>query len=501
MDRPRSTEGAVLALNAITSNAITSNAITSNAITSKKEGPMFFRQYQLSCLSLFSYMIGDATTGRAVVVDPQRDVSIYLADAQENGLRIERVIETHFHADFLSGHLELAEATGAVISYGGGAEPDFAIEPLAHRQRLSLGDVVLEVRHTPGHTPESISIVVFEHAIDDTPWAVLTGDTLFIGDVGRPDLLSSVGWSAEDLARRLHESLRDELLTLPNRTLVYPAHGAGSACGKAMSDATSSTIGEQRSTNYALAPMSEDEFVRVVTEGQSVAPLYFAYASAANRAEHALLHDGDETRALGLDDVLEAQREGAIVIDGRSPETFASGHLWGSVNVGLDGRFAEYAGDVARAGQRIVLVTEPGHETEARVRLARIGFDTVLGYLPDIEQVLASRPDLAGQAVRIAAPDLAAWHDDAPVQIVDVRNPAEREGGIVPGAVAIPLASLLDRHAELDPTVPTVVYCAGGYRSSIAASLLRSLGFALVADIQGGYGAWAGMHHAGTGTG
>ena len=242
---------------------------------------MFFRQYDLACLSLFSYLIGDTTTGRAVVVDPQRDISEYLADAEANGLTIERVIETHFHADFLSGHLEFA-ATGAVISYGSVAKPDFEIDPLEDGQVLSLGEVTLEIRHTPGHTPESISIVVRPQP-DAEPWAVLTGDTLFIGDVGRPDLMTSVGRTADSLAHDLHESLQTKLLTLPDATLVYPAHGAGSACGKHMSAAPSSTIGEQRATNYALAPMTEEQFVAAVTEGQSVAPLYFAFAADANR--------------------------------------------------------------------------------------------------------------------------------------------------------------------------------------------------------------------------
>ena len=247
---------------------------------------MFFRQYDLACLSLYSYLIGDTATGRAVVVDPQRDIGEYLADAQAHDLRIERVVETHFHADFLSGHLELAEATGAVVSYGDVAEPDFAVDPLADGQVLSLGDITLEVRHTPGHTPESISVVVRQHP-DDEPWAVLTGDTLFIGDVGRPDLLTSVGRTADSLARDLRRSLRTKLLTLPDATLVFPAHGAGSACGKHLSSAASSTIGEQRATNYALAPMTDDQFVEAVTEGQSVAPLYFAFAANANRQDHA----------------------------------------------------------------------------------------------------------------------------------------------------------------------------------------------------------------------
>ena len=453
---------------------------------------MFFRQYQLACLSLFSYVIGDETTGRAVVVDPQRDISGYLDDARANGLTIERVIETHFHADFLSGHLELAEATGAVISYGDQASADFPIDPLAHGQRIVLGDVVLEIRHTPGHTPESISVVVWEHADDPEPWAVLTGDTLFVGDVGRPDLLTSIGWTAADLARRLYQSLHEQLLTLPDATRVFPAHGAGSACGKSMSDAVSSTIGEQRAMNYALRPMSEDEFVEAVTQGQSVAPLYFAFTADSNRRIHELLDDADAPVMLAPDAVFRLQAEGAAVLDARAPEAFASGHLRGAVNVGLDGRFAEYAGDVVRPGQAVVLVTDAGREAEAKVRLARIGFDQVRGAVDDIERLLAERPDLAEQAARLSAVDLAAGRSEEPdLQVVDVRNPGEQEAGLLPGARPVPLAQLLDGYGELDPTRPTVVYCAGGYRSSIAASLLRSLGFERVADLQGGYNAWA----------
>ena len=222
---------------------------------------MIFTQYYLECLSHASYLVGDESTGRAVVVDPQRDVSQYLDDAKAHHLRVERVIETHVHADFLSGHLELAARTGAAISYGAGATVGFPIEELADRRRLLLGDVELEVRATPGHTPESISIVVFEHAGDAVPYAVLTGDTLFIGDVGRPDLLAAAGHTADDLARRLYHSLHDQLMPLPDATRVFPAHGAGSACGKQLSTEKQSTIGEQRASNYALKPMTEDEFV------------------------------------------------------------------------------------------------------------------------------------------------------------------------------------------------------------------------------------------------
>ena len=452
---------------------------------------MFFRQYDLACLSLFSYMIGDASTGRAVVVDPQRDISEYLEDAAANGLTIERVIETHFHADFLSGHLELAAATGAAISYGSVATPDFDIDPLDDGQRLSLGEVELEIRHTPGHTPESISIVVYEH-VGSEPWAVLTGDTLFIGDVGRPDLLTSVGRTADSLARDLYRSLHDQLLTLPDTTLVYPAHGAGSACGKQLSTAASSTIGEQRQTNYALAARSVDEFVEVVTEGQSVAPLYFAFAADANRRDRALLDDTEPPTPLSVDDALELRAEGAVLLDTRSPESFASGHVRGSVNVGLDGRFAEYAGDIVRPGQQVVVLGDEGRGTEARVRLARIGFDAVAGEVSNVEAVLSEHPELSEAARRLPATDLAEWMGDEPdLQIVDVRNPGETTvGGVIEGAVNIALPRLLDHLSDLDPTRPTVVYCAGGYRSSVAASTLRANGFDRVADLIGGYDAW-----------
>jgi glyoxylase-like metal-dependent hydrolase (beta-lactamase superfamily II)/rhodanese-related sulfurtransferase len=452
---------------------------------------LFLRQYDLACLSLYSYLVGDTGTGRAVVVDPQRDIAQYLADAEANGLTIERVIETHFHADFVSGHLELARATGAAISYGSKARTDFPMEPLAHGQRLSLGEVTLEIRHTPGHTPESISVVVHERP-DGEPVAVLTGDTLFIGDVGRPDLLTSVGRTADSLARDLHRSLQEQILTLPDATLVYPAHGAGSACGKQLSTAASSTIGEQRETNYALRPMGADEFVDVVTEGQGVAPRYFAFAADANRREHVLLDDHEPPTRLDVDEALALAADGAVILDTRPPESFASGHLRGSINVGLDGRFAEYAGDVVRPGQRVVLVGDAGRGTEARVRLARIGFDAVAGEVPDVEAVLAERPELAAVARRLPAAELAAWLADEPdLQVVDVRDPGEvRVTGTIPGARNLPLARLLDHLDELDPSRPTIVYCAGGYRSSIAASTLRQNGFATVADLIGGYGAW-----------
>ena len=455
---------------------------------------MFFRQYELGCLSLFSYLIGDETTGRAVVVDPQRDISQYLADAETHGLQIERVIETHFHADFLSGHLEMAAATGAVVSYGEAAKTEFAMEPLTDGQRLSLGEVTLEILATPGHTPESICVVIYDRDGAE-PWGMLTGDTLFIGDVGRPDLLSSAGASADELARALYRSLHQKLLALPDGVRIFPAHGAGSACGKNLSTATQSTIGEQRATNYALQPMSEDDFVAAVTTGQAVAPPYFGFAARVNRSEHDLLDDQEEPPVLTLDEVERWLANGAVLIDGRSPSEFASGHLRGAVNVGMEGRFAEYAGDIARPDQPIIVCTDPGREGEAKVRLARIGFDRVVGAVGDVQRVLAEHPELAVPSLRLPASEFAAWEVAAalggePVQLVDVRNPGETEVGVIPGAIRIPLAALLGRVDELDPSATTVVYCAGGYRSSIAASALAARGFPRVADILGGYDAW-----------
>ena len=454
---------------------------------------MIFKQYYLGCLSHASYLIGDESTGRAVVVDPQRDVSQYLADAADAGLTIERVIETHFHADFLSGHIELQGATGAVISYGSVAEASaqFAIDGLEHGQRLSLGDVTLEIRHTPGHTPESISIVVFDHANDEVPYGVLTGDTLFIGDVGRPDLLTSVGMTADELAVQLYHSTREQLLTLPDETMVFPAHGAGSACGKFLSSETSSTIGEQRRTNYALQPMSEADFVHAVTEGQSLSPLYFAFAANRNKQTHDVLSEDEAPKPMSMTQVLAEQRRGAVVLDTRDPTVFAQGHLVGSYNVGLAGRYAEYAGDVLTAEQPIVLVCEPGTELESRNRLARIGFDRVIGSLSDPVSAFLAHPGWISIASRLTTSELAERIASvARLQVVDVRGPGEVAGGKLATAREVPLPRILDRLGELDPTAPTVVYCAGGYRSMIAASVMRASGFRDVSDLIGGYGAW-----------
>jgi glyoxylase-like metal-dependent hydrolase (beta-lactamase superfamily II)/rhodanese-related sulfurtransferase len=451
---------------------------------------MKFNQYYLDCLSHASYLIGDETSGRAVVVDPQRDVSEYLADAAEAGLTIELVIETHFHADFLSGHLELAEATGAKIVYSSVADTEFESVGVTDGERYSLGDVELEFRHTPGHTPESMSIVVYEHAADETPYGVLTGDTLFIGDVGRPDLLSSIGFTREELADSLYDSLHGQLLTLPDATKVYPAHGAGSACGKNLSTDLWSTIGDQKATNYALRAPDKTTFIELVTEGQPPAPGYFVYDAILNRKQRELLDESEHPTPMSYDEVLAALDRGAMLIDGRNPEEYAQGHLRHAINVGLNGRYAEFAGSVIPPDVDIVLVTEPDSELEGKNRLARIGFDRVIGFLDQPYKVMFQHRDDVQVASRLTAAAFGAAQAEIPdLQVVDVRNPGELEHGMVPGAVSIPVGQLPARADELDPARPTVVYCAGGYRSSVAASLLRQRGFADVSDIVGGYGA------------
>ena len=452
---------------------------------------MKFVQYYLDCLSQASYLIGDESTGRAVVVDPRRDIDEYMRDAGAADLTIELVLETHFHADFLSGHLELAAATGADIGLSSVADAEFPFRRLGDGERISLGDVQLDILHTPGHTPESISIVVWEHADDPEPYGVLTGDTLFIGDVGRPDLLASIGFTRDELADKLYDSLHHKLLPLPDATRVFPGHGAGSACGKNLSTETWSTMGEQRASNYALLAPDKATFIELVTEGQPPAPDYFVYDAMLNRQNRPLLDETETPEALDLDAVVDAVNDGALVVDGRSPEEFARGHLAGAINVGLDGRYAEFAGSVVPTDASIVLVVEEGAELEAKNRLARIGFDRVVGHLAEPLTTMSDHPGSVQQASRLTAFEFERRRADVhDLQLVDVRNPGEVELGTIDDAIAIPVGQLPKRLDELDPTRPTLVFCAGGYRSSVAASMLRRAGFEDVSDIIGGYGAW-----------
>jgi hydroxyacylglutathione hydrolase len=458
---------------------------------------VIINQYYLQCLSHASYLVGDETSGEAVVIDPRRDVAEYVADAERLGLRITHVIETHLHADFLSGHLELAHATGADIIFGSAAPIEFAARTVSDGTWIDLGSVRLQILETPGHTPESICILAFDGPEADEPACVFTGDTLFIGDVGRPDLLASVGFSADDLARSLYRSLHEKLLALPDGVEVFPAHGAGSACGKNLSTETMSTMGEQRRLNYALQPMDEESFVAMVTEGQPTAPGYFVYDAITNRKDRALLDESRASTALGLDEVDAAVADGAVIVDTRLAADYAAGHLRGSINVGLDGRFAEYAGSVVTPQTRIILACDDGAEHEAMVRLARIGFDNVVGHVGGLLEVLALYPGRVGGASRLTADQLQeAQETIAALQLIDIRNPGEVALGAIPGAISLPLGTLVDHLDELDRHRPTVVYCAGGYRSSTGASLLRTRGFDDVSDLLGGYDGWQALQRA-----
>lgn len=454
---------------------------------------MIVKQYYLGCLSHGSYLIGDESSGSAVVVDPRRDIAEYLADADANGLAIVGVINTHFHADFVAGHLELAAATGAWIGYGSHAETEYEIRPLGHGEKLSLGEVELEILHTPGHTWESISIVVRATAAS-APHAVLTGDTLFIGDAGRPDLAAAVGADPDKLARALYASIHDVLMPLPDDVRLLPAHGAGSACGKNISDDLESTIGAQRSLNPAVQPMSENEFVTMIRSGQPAIPGYFATDAVLNRKNRALLGDVDDLPALSGPQLQEAAASGARILDTRSPEDFAEGHFAGSINVGLDGRFAETAGMMVGADDRIALVTAPGREAEAATRLGRIGFDGVIGYLAEPQRVLGELGDIVRHVGRVDVGTFDRQRRDGAATVLDVRNPGEIDGGAVPGSLRIPLAELVRRHAEVPADRPVLVHCGSGWRSSVAASALRALGHGDVKDLVGGYGAWVAVH-------
>jgi hydroxyacylglutathione hydrolase len=455
---------------------------------------MVFQQFYLKCLAHASYLIGDESTGVAAVVDPQRDIDQYLAFAADHGLRIAHVFLTHLHADFIAGHLELRDRVGAQIYIGQAATTEYAATPLHDGDVIELGQVRLKILETPGHTPESVSIVVYDLAASaDQAYAVLTGDTLFIGDVGRPDLLASPGWTATDLGGMLYDSLRAKLLALPDASLVYPAHGAGSLCGKALSNETVSTIGEQRRLNYALQPMSRGTFIDLVTADQPEVPPYFSYDAEMNARERPTLAESllRELRPLTLDDFLARQAAGAQVLDTRDPVEFAAAHLHGSISVGLVGQYATWAGTVLRRDAPILLVAEPGAEEESAMRLGRIGFDNVEGYLSGGLRSAEPRPDLIATIERLA-PAVAAERlasASAPL-LVDVRTANERAKGQIAASVHVPLNRLVDQIETLPKERPILIHCAGGYRSAIAASVLQQHGFTQVSELAGGYSAW-----------
>lgn len=455
---------------------------------------MIFKQYYLGCLAHASYLVADQPGGHAAVVDPQRDVDQYVADCEALGCTIRHVFLTHLHADFIAGHLELRERVGATIYLGARATAEYPFTPMGDCSSLQLGRVRLEVLETPGHSPESVSILVYdpEHS-DAHPYAVLTGDTLFIGDVGRPDLRASLGWSAEQLGGMLFDSLREKLLPLRDDTLVYPAHGAGSLCGRNLSTDTVSTIGIQRQYNYALQPMSRERFIEIVTADQPDTPTYFGYDAVLNARERPTLDDAllRELRPLKLRQLLETLDDGAQMLDTRQAADFEGAHLRGALNIGLGGSYATWCGTILDQERPVALITDPGQELEAATRLGRIGFDNVAGYLAGGMQQLEQTSELLERTERVTAGSLADQLGSAsPPVLIDVRSGREWSERHIDGARNIPLSRLADQIGELPSDRPIVVYCASGYRSAIACSVLRGAGLREVADLVGGLGAW-----------
>jgi glyoxylase-like metal-dependent hydrolase (beta-lactamase superfamily II)/rhodanese-related sulfurtransferase len=447
---------------------------------------MYFQQFYLSCLAHASYLIG--SDGEAAVVDPQRDVDIYLEDAKAHGLTIKYVIETHCHADFISGHHELAARTGAKIYFGARANPKFDFVPVHEGDEINLGQVTLRFIETPGHTPESISVVILDGA---KIYGVLTGDTLFIGDVGRPDLLGS-RMPATELAGMLYDSLHKKLLALPDETKVFPAHGAGSMCGRNISKETSSTIGEQRCFNYALKPMPRNAFVKMMTTDLPEPPSYFSRDAQINLEGPALIDELPEPIGFPPEAVQKMQRGGHLVVDTRPASQFGNGHIPGSLNIGLAGQFASWAGSLLKPEVPLLIVAEDFDSVrDARTRLARVGLEKVSGYLRD--GVLAWHEAGLPLATieQISVEELQHRIEEKSVEtIIDVRRAPEWDAGHIEGAVHLPLNHLTESALSLNRDAKTAVLCAGGYRSSIACSLLQQLGFRNISNVVGGMTAW-----------
>ena len=466
----------------------------SDGIEPERSRAMIVKQFYLQCLAHASYMIADEETKTAVVVDPQRDIDQYLQEACAHEWHIRYVFLTHFHADFLAGHLELHKQTGAEICMGSKAQTDFPMTSFKDGEVLEFGKVRIKVVETPGHTPESISLAVYDLATSSVrPHSVLTGDTLFIGDVGRPDLMASVGTTAEELGSQLFDSLRNKLMTLPDETLVYPAHGAGSMCGKILSSETVSTVGKQRWENYALQPMTKGEFIGLVTADQPEAPAYFGYDAQMNREAHQTLEEvvRKSLHPLSVDAALKHERNGAQILDVRKAVDYAGGHVKGSLNIGLMGKFATWAGTLLNPKRPVVLITEPGLEKEAIERLGRIGFDNVVGYLDGGMQALVNRSDLLQKGQRISAQGLAELMTTThPPTVVDVRAEKEWEAGHIDQSLNIPLPHLAEQVHKIPESTPVVIHCASGYRSSAALGILEQVGRTQAMDLIGGYDAW-----------
>jgi hydroxyacylglutathione hydrolase len=452
---------------------------------------VYFKQFYLGCLAHASYLIG--SEGEAAVVDPQRDIEQYIEESAAHDLKIKYVIETHLHADFVSGHCELAARTGAEIVFSRHANAAFPHRAVQDGDEINLGRVTLRFWETPGHTPESMSVLVIDRDVSNEPQKVLTGDTLFIGDVGRPDLSGARGHTAEAMAAMLYESLHGKLLKLDDAVEVFPAHGAGSMCGRNISKETSSTIGQQRKFNYALAAMPRDEFVQLMTTGMPAAPTYFSRDAEINRTGAGALEALPRPQALMPEAVSAQVQAGALVLDVRSAAAYGEGHIPNSLNIGLGGQFASWAGSLISPETSLIVVAEDESKAEEAVlRLARVGLENVRGFLQGGMEAWRQAGRPTANVAQITVAELRRrLEEDADLQVLDVRREGEYESGHVPRARLAPLSELqsntLDR---LNPDQPVAIICAGGYRSSAATSLLESRGFSQLYNVTGGTSAY-----------
>ncbi|MBL7683800.1 MAG: MBL fold metallo-hydrolase [Flavipsychrobacter sp.] len=449
---------------------------------------MIVEQLYTNCLSEAAYFIADS--GEAAIIDPLRDVDVYIQKAAEMGVKIKYIFETHFHADFVSGHLELSKKTGAPIVYGPQTNAKFDFHKATDGEEFAIGKLKIKALHTPGHTLESTSYLLHNEA--GKQYCVFTGDTLFVGDVGRPDLFSG-NLSKEELAGFMYDSLQNKIKTLNEDVIVYPAHGPGSSCGKNLGPQTYSTIGEQLDSNYALQDMTKEEFIKVVTEGLNAPPAYFPINARINKEGYESLDEvmNNAMTALSIADFKQKVKSGAWILDTRHASVFTEGFIPDSISIGLEGRFAEWAGSLLPFDQPLVLVTENGKEKESAIRLSRVGIDNVQGYLDGGFESWKAAGETIDMVIDIEPDELAMdMPHDSKLEVIDVRKPTEYETAHVKGAYNAPLDTLIDpaNVAMIDTDNNLYVHCAGGYRSVIAASLLKRQGYHNLRNVLGGFG-------------
>ena len=445
---------------------------------------MYIEQLYTNCLAEAAYYIED--NGEAAIIDPLRETAPYIELAEKRGAKIKYIFETHFHADFVSGHIDLAKKTGATIVYGPNAFADYAIYVAEDGELFKLGNVNIELLHTPGHTTESSCFLLYNE--QKQPYALFSGDTVFVGDVGRPDLAVKSDLSREDLAAMLYRSITQKILPLPDDVLLFPGHGAGSACGKNIGKETQSTIGQQKKVNYALQPMSEENFVFAVTKGLEAPPKYFFMDAAINKKGYAPIDEvmAKNTRPLSAAAFDGLVLNGAVILDTRPYKAFIENHIPNSINISLDGQFAVWVGSLIGSGKLIVLVTEKGKEQESVLRLARVGYENVGGYLEGGFEKWKG-DGYKWDNIATVSPQWFADNFEEGENVIDVRNPSEWVDGSVKSSLKIPLALLEEQLGALNPKEYYYVYCKGGYRSVIACSIMKKHGFKYVVNIDGGY--------------